>query len=205
MNKWLLRGLVFAAGMVVLRLLQGAAINQWETHTVLISVILLTSYAAVVVLWGYFDGRGDAEANPDPDRRSDFAMIWLLAGLVAGILGGFVSWLISLFYTALYVEGLINEVTTFAAFTALLVFIPAIIGVALGRRVVDRKAPAFVRKSSADNHRADTDVFEAVRTDDTQEYPQDPKPVSVGATEATLPVDPEQTTPTTAPDRDDQR
>ena len=34
------------------------------------------------------------------------------------------SWLIALFYTAIYTGGLINEVTTFAAFTALIVFLP---------------------------------------------------------------------------------
>jgi hypothetical protein len=33
MSKWLLRGLVFAALMVIVRLLQGALINAWETLT----------------------------------------------------------------------------------------------------------------------------------------------------------------------------
>ena len=32
MSKWLLRGLVFAALMVVVRLVQGALINAWETQ-----------------------------------------------------------------------------------------------------------------------------------------------------------------------------
>jgi len=66
------------------------------------------------------------------------------------------------FYQALYTGGLMNEVTTFAAFTALLVFLPAVIAVAIGRWLVDRKAPAIDRKAGVDDgERADTDVFAA--------------------------------------------
>ena len=123
MSKWLLRGLVFAALMIFIRLVQGAAINAWETKAGLISVTLVVLFAIAVFVWGYFDGRSDARANPDPDRRDDLAMTWLLAGLFAGIVSGAIAWLISLFYKGLYVGGLINELTTFAAFTALLIFL----------------------------------------------------------------------------------
>ncbi len=160
----MLRGLVFAAAMVVLRLLQGALINAWQTQAGLISVVLLIFFVIGVVIWGVLDGRADAKAQPDPDRRQDLAMTWLLAGLLAGILSGAVSWLIALFYEGLYTGGLINEVTTFAAFTALLVFVPGIIGVAVGRWRVDRNPPP--RPLGADEERADTDVFSAVRGDE---------------------------------------
>ena len=167
MAKWLLRGLVFAALMVVVRLFQGALINQFETHALLISAVLLAVYVLVVLLWGLVDGRGDARATPDPDRRGDLAMIWLVAGLVAGVVSGAVSWFISVIYPGLYAGGLVNELTTFAAFTALLVFVPAIVAVALGRWLVDRKAPPFQRRRE-DDDRADTDVFAAVRDDSAQ-------------------------------------
>ncbi|MCG7593626.1 B-4DMT family transporter [Mycobacterium sp. PSTR-4-N] len=174
MSKWLLRGLVFAALMVIVRLLQGALINTWETKAGLISAVLVALYAVVVFIWGYIDGRADARANPDPDRRSDLAMTWLLAGLFAGVVSGAVAWFIGLFYKNLYVEGLINEVTTFAAFTALLVFLFAIVGVGLGRWLVDRKTPNTPRRREGDDDRADTDVFAAVRDDrddrDVQDY-----------------------------------
>src|SRR5262249_23747116 len=123
MRNWMLRGLVFAAVMVVVRLLQGALINACQTQAGLFSIVLLLLMIGVV-LWGIFDGRADAIAQPDPDRRQDMAMTWLLAGLVAGVLSGAVSWLIAQFYQGLYTGGLINEVTTFAAFTALIVFVP---------------------------------------------------------------------------------
>lgn len=175
MAKWLLRGLVFAALMVVVRLFQGALINQFETRALLISAVLLAVYVVVVLLWGLVDGRGDARTNPDPDRRGDLAMIWLVAGLVAGVVSGAVSWFISVIYPDLYAGGLVNELTTFAAFTALLVFLPAIVAVAVGRWLVDRKAPPFQRRRE-DDDRADTDVFAAVRDD---------RPETAEGTEAT--------------------
>ena len=162
MSNWLLRGLVFATLMEIVRLLQGALINAWETRAGLISVVLVVLFAIAVFVWGLVDGRSDARVNPDPDRRGDLAMTWLLAGLFAGIVSGIVAWFISLFYKSLYVEALINEVTTFAAFTALLVFLMAIAGVALGRYLVDRKADPTPHLHHADDERADTDVFAAV-------------------------------------------
>ena len=160
----MLRGLVFAAAMVVLRLLQGALINAWQTQAGLFSAVLLLLFVIGVSVWGVLDGRADAKDNPDPDRRRDLAMVWLLAGLVAGILSGAVAWLIALVYNGLYTGGLLNEVTTFAAFTALLVFLPGIIGVTVGRWRVDRNPPA--RRESDGDERDDTDVFSAVRGDD---------------------------------------
>ena len=172
MRRWLVRGLLFAALMVVVRLIQGVLINQYETKAQLISVALLALYVAAVFGWGLIDGRADAKASPDPDRRSDMAITWLVAGLIAGLLSGAVSWLISIFHQALYTGGLINELTTFAAFTALLVFLPAILAVAIGRWLIDRKAAPVSRKShTSDDERTETDVFAAVATAERDEEP----------------------------------
>jgi hypothetical protein len=167
MSNWMLRGLVFAAGMVVVRLFQGALINAFQTQAVLISIVLLILFIIGVVAWGVVDGRADARVQPDPDRRADLAMVWLLAGLVAGIVSGAVAWLISLLYKGLYVGGLINELTTFAAFTALLVFLGGIGGVTIGRYLVDRKGEYVSQPRGGDEDRVDTDVFAAVRPDQT--------------------------------------
>lgn len=198
MSKWLVRGLAFAALMVIVRLLQGAMVNVWETKSGLISALLIGAYAIVVPVWGYLDGRNDARANPDPDRRPDLAMVWLLAGLFAGAVSGVVAWFIGLIYENMYVESLMNEVTTFAAFTALLVFFPSFIGVALGRWLVDRKTPAQPRRREGDDDRADTDVFPAV-PDDRAVSDQSPEPagqpeqqtssVALAENDQTRPVD----------------
>lgn len=165
MTNWMLRGLVFAGAMVVVRLFQGALINAFQTHAALISIVLLLLFIAGAVVWGMFDGRADAAANPDPDRRGDLAMIWLLAGLVAGILSGIVAWLIALFYSGIYTGGLINEITTFAAFTALVVFLAGIAGATVGRWRVDRTG-AYAPRSGSEEERVDTDVFAAVGAGD---------------------------------------
>jgi hypothetical protein len=170
MSNWMLRGLVFAGVMVVVRLFQGAIINAWPTQAGLVSVVLLLLFTIGVAVWGVMDGRADATANRDPDRRQDLAMTWLLAGLVAGVLSGAVAWLISLFYKGLYTGGLVNEVTTFAAFTALCVFLPGIIGVTIGRWRVDRqfeKEPEKHHGLGVKEERVDGDVFTAARADDT--------------------------------------
>jgi MFS family permease len=159
MTTWLLRGLAFAAGMVIVRLVQGTLINIYETKAGLISIALVVLFGIASFLWGLLDGRADANANPDPDRRRDLAMTWLLAGLIAGILSGLVTWLVSLFYQNVYAEGLVSELTTFAAFTALLVFVPAVAAAAIGRFLVDRKRPEEPRRR-VDGSEAD--VFDAV-------------------------------------------
>ncbi|MEI7915865.1 MAG: B-4DMT family transporter [Mycobacteriaceae bacterium] len=160
MTNWLPRGLAFAAGMVLLRLVQGTLINLNPTRAGIISTLLLVLFGIAAFAWGLLDGRADAHESPDPDRRRDLAMRWLLAGLVAGVLGGVVVWLISLVYRNVYAEGLVPEVTAFAAFTALLVFLPATAGVALGRWQVDRSRVDEPRRRAEDG----SDVFDAVRT-----------------------------------------
>ena len=166
MTYWMLRGLVFGAAMVVVRLFQGTLIDVWQTQATLISIVLLILFLAGVIFWGVRDGRADAAGNPDPDRRADLAMTWLLAGLVAGVVSGAVTWLIGVFYKSLYTGGLINELTVFAAFTALLVFLGGITGVTVGRYLIDR-AGAYTpqRADGGEEDRADTDVFAAVRSE----------------------------------------
>jgi hypothetical protein len=171
MRSWLLRGLVFAFLMTVLRIIQGPLVNSMTTQYILINVVLVLIYAALPLIWGYIDGRSDANAQPDPDRRSDLAMTWLIAGIVAGVLSGAVCSVIKLFYENIYVENFMNELTVFAAFTALLTFLMAMIGVAVGRRLVDRryaKEEAQGERRRGDEDGPDTDVFAAVSSGRTQ-------------------------------------
>ena len=180
MTMWLPRGLVFAVGMVLLRLVQGALINTYPTKAGTISLVLVVLFGIGALAWALLDGMADARANPDPDRRRDLAMRWLLAGLSAGVLSGIVIWIISLFYRAVYAEGIIPEITVFAAFTALLVFLPAMLAVAVGRLLVDRARPPEARRRVTDG--VETDVFDAVRDDEPRTGPIPPIAASaVGA------------------------
>ncbi len=128
MSMWLLRGIVFAALMVIVRLLQGAMIGAWEKQSLIISVTLVVLYIVAAFVWGVLDGQSDAKAQPDPDRREDLAMAWLVGGLFAGVVSGFFAWLIGQFYDNIYVDALAAELTTFAAFTALIVFVGGVCG-----------------------------------------------------------------------------
>lgn len=180
MTTWLPRGLVFAAGMVLLRLVQGTLINTYPTRAGTISVLLVAIFCLAALAWGFLDGSADARANPDPDRRRDLAMRWLVAGLVAGVVSGIVVWLISLVYRNVYADGLVPEVSAFAAFTALAVFLPAMLAVAIGRWVVDRNRPDEPRRPGADG--SETDVFDVVRDDDrTGPIPPIPAAAAAGA------------------------
>lgn len=171
MSKWLLRGIVFAALMVIVRLLQGAMIGAWEKQSLMISVTLVVLFIIAAFAWGVLDGQNDAKSQPDPDRREDLAMAWLVGGLFAGVVSGFVAWLIGQLYDNIYVDSLVSEVTTFAAFTALIVFVGGVCGVSLGRWLIDRNAPPAPKHDHAGDsgERTDTDVFAAVTADKTEE------------------------------------
>jgi hypothetical protein len=160
MTTWLLRGLLFGIGMVLLRLVQGGLINANPTKAGVISVALVVIFGIAAFLSGLFDGTADARANHDPDRRRDMAMFWLLAGLVAGVFSGLLTWIISQFYGGVYADRLWPELVVFPAFTALLIFLPAMFAVALGRYLVDRRRPVEPRR-----HRG-SDVFDSIHGDD---------------------------------------
>ena len=95
MTSWMLRGLVFAGGMVLVRLVQGALINTYENKASMISLTLVALFGIAPIVWGFLDGRSDAKDNWDPDRRRDLAMRWLNAGPFAGVVSGAVAWIIS--------------------------------------------------------------------------------------------------------------
>jgi hypothetical protein len=178
---WLIRGLKFAALMVVLGQTQRALINQFPTLALIISVSLLVLFAVIAFACGLIDGRADARTNRNPNARHDFAMTWLLAGLVAGFLSGAVSWLISLVAKGLFVSGLISQITTFAAFCALLVFLPATAAVSIGRWLIDRHAQPADRKGSARaDDRVNADVFAKVQHDSA------PEPAATATADAEL-------------------
>ena len=163
MTTWLFRGLVFAALWIVERFIQGTLVNQAGTNSMMISVGLAAAMTIPAFLWGLLDGRADAKASPDPDRRRDLAMRWILAGLVAGAVSGVACWIIAKFTVNMYAGGLLGELTSIAAFTALMVFLPAIIACSLGRWLVDRATPYEGRRREDGNANS---VFDKIQRDD---------------------------------------
>lgn len=68
----MLRGLVYAAAMVVVRLFQGALINAWQTQAGLFSVVLLLLFVIAVAVWGFWT----AGPTPSPTPIRTAAATW---------------------------------------------------------------------------------------------------------------------------------
>ncbi|MRH87354.1 hypothetical protein GFY24_07740 [Nocardia sp. SYP-A9097] len=140
MNAWVLRAVGLGALTIVLRTVLGFAMVYWPTNGSWMRILCLIVLIAAVVAWGVLDGRADRRANPDPDHGADLTMRWLKAGLAGGLGAGLVAWILDFLPKFdLGDNGLFFEISSGASFVILLIFIPAMIGVALGRFLVGRE------------------------------------------------------------------
>ncbi|MFD1813921.1 B-4DMT family transporter [Rhodococcus gannanensis] len=167
MNLWIVRGLGMTFVHVVTRVVLGVAIAAWPLHGSMLRWLGLAVVVLVALLWAGLDGIRDARAHPSEREETDLTMTWLKAGAVAGLLAGAVCWLIgTVSDISLGENSLFFELTSGAAFTLLLVFVPAMLAVAVGRFIAHRDA----RKNEGDRDRGTVEA---------------PVPVGVGAAGAT--------------------
>lgn len=140
MNAWWLRAVVLGALVVALRAVLGFAMVYWPTHGALMRILCLIVLVAAIVSWGVLDGRNDRAASGDAERGADLTMMWLKAAVAAGIGSGLVTWILDFVPRFdLGDNGLLFEVTAGASFIILLIFVPALIGVGIGRMLVERR------------------------------------------------------------------
>lgn len=140
MTAWLLRALALGGLAVVLRVLLGFAMGFVPTFGVWLRLLCLVVLIGAAVAWGLVDGRADRRANSHPERGADLTILWLQAAVVGGIGCGLVSWLLDFIPRVdLGDAGLLFEATAASAFIVLLIFVPALIGVAVGRRLARRE------------------------------------------------------------------
>jgi hypothetical protein len=141
MNAWILRALGLGGLVVVVRLLLGYAMLAWPTHSGWLRLLMFVVVLAAGLAWGFTDGRADRERFSDPEQGADLTMLWLKAAVVAGLGSGLVCWLLALIPSVEMGGNSIGfELTSGAAFIVLVVFLPALLGVALGRYVVNRRS-----------------------------------------------------------------
>ncbi len=135
MTAWLLRALALGGLAVVLRVLLGFAMGFVPTYGVWLRLLCLVVLIGAAVAWGIADGRADRRANPNPERGADLTILWLQAAVAGGIGCGLVSWLLDFVPRVdLGDAGLLFEATAASAFIVLLIFVPALVGVAVGRK-----------------------------------------------------------------------
>lgn len=139
MTAWLLRALALGGLAVVLRVLLGFAMGYIPTYGVWLRLLCLVVLTGAAVVWGLRDGRADRHEHPNPEHGTDLTIRWLQTAVVAGVACGLVSWLLDFLPKIdLGDGGLLFEATAASAFIVLLVFIPGLIGVAVGRRLGSR-------------------------------------------------------------------
>ncbi len=137
MSSWLLRGLAMTAVHVIARVLLGVAVVEAPLHSTVWKTVAIGAVVLVALLWGGIDGVVDARANPDPDDYEDLTVRWLQAGVLAGLVAGAIGWFLGRFvFAGIGQSGLFVELIAGGSFIALLVFVPAFVGAAIGRFLV---------------------------------------------------------------------
>lgn len=140
MTAWVMRAIALGALTVTLRTALGFAMAHWPTYGMWFRLLCLAVLIGSTLAWGVLDGRRDRRINPDPEHGSDLTILWLQTAVAGGLGSGLLAWMLD-FVPAFDLgdSGLLFEATAAAALIVLLLFIPALIGVAVGRRLVDRK------------------------------------------------------------------
>ncbi|WP_232719360.1 B-4DMT family transporter [Gordonia metallireducens] len=139
MSSWLVRGLTMTAVHVLARILLGVAVVEAPLNSTVWRTVTIAAVVLIALVWGGFDGIRDARANPDPDDYEDLTVRWLKAGVMAGVIAGLISWILgNTVLAGIGQAGLFVELIAGASFTALLVFVPAFVGAAIGRWLIRR-------------------------------------------------------------------
>lgn len=140
MNAWVVRGLGMALIHIVLRTILGIAITQWPLHGSSVRMVALVLVVIAALVWGWFDAARDRKKNPDPDTGADLTMLWLKASILGGLVAGLGSWIVN-FVPDFNVtqNSLFFELTSGAAFTVLLIFVPTMLAVGVNKLLRGRK------------------------------------------------------------------
>ncbi|WP_020108871.1 B-4DMT family transporter [Nocardia sp. 348MFTsu5.1] len=156
MVAWLLRGLVMSAVHIGARVLLGLAIVAWPLETNYWKTIAIAGVVLVALIWGGIDGLIDGRAHPDPDDYDDLTMRWLKAGLLTGLISAVVCWVLGNWVmSGIGENSLAIEIFAGGSFTTLLVFVPALVGAAVGRLLTRRQHRKNEAKQDDNYYRED--------------------------------------------------
>lgn len=132
-NSWLVRATSLIFLHVLVRTGLELVLRSAPAHAGLLRYGSLVLLVLVALLWGGLDA---VREDREDVQRDDLAARWLKTALVVGPLAGLVGWAVQgLLIDASGTEQLLVELTGGAAFTALLVLLPAALGLFVGGRV----------------------------------------------------------------------
>lgn len=139
MSSWTLRGVFMGALVTVAWILVGVLMRVAATIGTTWSTIALALIVLAAIVWGGYDGIRDARANPDPDDYADLTMVWLKAGFLSAVIAVIIGWIAGMtLVPEMRPPGLFVALTAGISFLTLLVYVPAFIGVSIGRWLVRR-------------------------------------------------------------------
>lgn len=171
-RSWLIRGGVLAVVHVVTRALLGFSVQTAPSFRFLESTIAVALVVVCALLWAGIDGvaesRGDNAVDQKAAPNTDLTMMWLQAGVLTGVASGIVSWILNqLVDFGVTTLNLVGELSAGLAATALLVFVPALLGCALGRAIGRRRAVVTGKRVvSSPTWDSDTEELIAVSASD---------------------------------------
>ncbi len=124
--------------MVVLHVTVAAALGlaavEWPTSGALQRAAAFVVLVVPPLVWAGLDSLRDDALDDDPDERSTLNLGWLKAALAAGPVAGLLSWAVqAVFIDKMGASELLGSIIGGGAFTALLIYLPATVGLVLGR------------------------------------------------------------------------
>ncbi len=119
---------------VLTRVILGMMITAAPLQGVLSRYVAFGLVLIIALVWSGLDGVVDARRHPVVEDRADLIMRWIITGLITGVAAGFICFLLErIGLDGLGSQGLLFDLTSGAAGTALMVIVPAAIGIAIGR------------------------------------------------------------------------
>lgn len=133
------RGLCLGVIHAAVRMALAFVIAYSTALTSIARWLALACVVAVAVTWGAVDGKRNLLDSDRP--AADLTVFWLAAAALAGVSSGSLLWMVGR-VTGIRTDGhgLIFETTTGTAWILLLVFVPALLGVAIARGLGRRGA-----------------------------------------------------------------
>lgn len=138
---WITRGVVIALVNVCVRVLLSLVLTHSPTSADIVPRSLaILIVGLVAVIWGGYDAAATVRRQRAAALERDMVVFWLKAAVVAALLSGLLSWLVGHVRSIdIGHNSLFFELTSGAALSLLLAYLPAMLGLSLGTNILKRR------------------------------------------------------------------